>query len=243
MAEVRACRPLDRQWSPQGRRATSPCTGIDTQSLYGCDANAAADPASALCRGHQLLTITAATARRVTVLTSDHRGAANASIDHQRRSTSLQQRTIYTALPTYRRALFVGEDPVTCTGFRRTQPPLTGSHPPTGCTRRAAHDRRQPIRSTPAPPRRATPLLNGFIKIEKQNARRRLDRRDDGDPEPRLRRIAISRAGSAAPDPTSECRHPPAAAPRQRLPPGPACTAGAAPQQLPYVTAATTTGR
>ncbi len=61
------------------------------------------------------------------------------------------------------RNFFVGEDPVVCTGFNATQ--LTGCTWPAG-TGLAAND---PV-YTGATTAANTPLLNGFIKIEKQDA-------------------------------------------------------------------------
>ena len=86
--------------------------------------------------------------------------------------------------------------PSTCTGFT-----------PTHADRLHVADRRgaalaanDPV-YTGATTTAGTPLVGGFIKIEKQNAAGRLDRRDDGDPEPRHSR-APNQAGDPCADPT-----------------------------------------
>jgi hypothetical protein len=141
-----------------------PCTGIAPNQLLGCDTNVIPNRHPAYGIG-TVITITQGDGTTVAVATTAAALANSATIAINGFNPSMR----YAAT---QGRFFVGEDPVYCTGFSRQpaavdQPAntLTGCTSPAG-TALAAND---PIYSG-ATTNAGTPLLSGFLKIEKQDA-------------------------------------------------------------------------
>ncbi len=124
------------------------CTGLTSAQLSGCPAHAAVPVNAAV-----VFTLSDGT----TVATTASPGEAANSANIRLNAFSTAQQFVAT------RTFFVGEDPVTCTGFSATQ--LLGCTWPATST--LANN--NPV-YTGASTTVNTPLLHGFIKIEKQNA-------------------------------------------------------------------------
>jgi hypothetical protein len=127
------------------------CTGLTSTLLSGCAAGAG-HPAIA---NNTVVTFTRPDGSTVTALVNGAAALNSATIAIDTFTTA--QNFVAT------RTFFVGEDPVTCTGM--TASTLTGCTWPAGTT--LADD--DPVYSG-ASTTAGTPLVHGFLKIEKQNA-------------------------------------------------------------------------
>ena len=145
------------------------CTGVAVNQLLGCD-TAAAGPTR-----HPAYTAAAPqpiTLRRennaTVVINTVGASAANSAIIN----VNLSAANIATYFPTLSRVIFVGEDPVTCTGFSK-QPVVIGAAADalTGCTFPATPGAALAVNDpvyTGSTSNANLPILNGFIKIEQQ---------------------------------------------------------------------------
>ena len=146
-----------------------PCTGIVPGELRGCDTATVLNQHPAYANG-TAITITRSDGTTFNVNTNVSAAVNNANSAII--SVALTAAQITQAYPVFARGIFVGEDLVYCTGFRRA--PSSTDLPAnvvSGCTwpAGATINVNDPV-YTGATTTAGTPLLNGFIKIEMQDA-------------------------------------------------------------------------
>ena len=136
--------------SPGSPPFNLPCTGMAPGQLRGCDTAVVANRHPAYAVG-TAITITRGDGTTFnTNITAA--AAANSATITVGGLTNTQIAQVYT----FSRNIYVGEDPVVCTGFSRQPASIdSAANTLTGCTVAAPARRSAPtIRSTPEPPRR-----------------------------------------------------------------------------------------